>query len=145
MSERVAKGGLFGMTLFTPEKRSDTISLLQSLGIVNSQTGVSVGDVLASFRFLGDDANTNPEGLFRVDGVIANEAYFLQITSVQAGTSGEVVVTTRKVAETLGYFDADGIFATSSTLSFKAVVLGNAGDEGKVQQAITVFPGGPLS
>jgi hypothetical protein len=74
MSERVAKGGLFGMTLFTPEKRSDTISLLQGLGIVNSQTGVSVGDVLASFRFLEDDANTNPEGLFRVDGVIANEA-----------------------------------------------------------------------
>jgi hypothetical protein len=132
------------MTLFTPEKRSDTISLLQGFGIVSAQTGVSVGDVLASFRFLEDDANTNPEGLFRVDGLIASEACFLQVMAVQAGTGGEVVVTTRKVAETLGYFDADGIFASSSALSFKAVELGNAGAEGRVQQAITVSPGGTL-
>ena len=129
------------MSLFAAAKRSETEAVLQCFSVVECRTGIKVGDVLASFRAFEIDLSANTEGLFRVDALVDSEVCFIEVTSIQVGDDGVVAVATRKVAETTGYFDSDGVFASSNALSF---VLGRAVAGGGAQKAFKVVPTGPV-
>ena len=115
LAARFSKGGRLAMTLFTQEKRGETIALLGCLNHVFAPRDITSGDILVSFRVLELDT----DDAVRVDALTTSEACFFEVMSKEVDAASGLVFMIRKVGETDGYLDAEGSFAFASALSVK--------------------------
>ena len=89
------------MTLYTQEKRGETIGLLGCLNTVFAPRDITSGDILVSFRVL-ELVTDDP---VRVDTLSTSKACFFEVMSKDVDAASGLVFTIRKVGETDGYLN----------------------------------------